>query len=400
MVMDAKEFDRLIDDQANLALNVPNTPAYVYSESILQTVARQAASIAAEAGCDLLYTLKACAIVPILESIAPIVHGFAASSTFEARIAAGVSDSCHSLHCYSPAYSAADMESSLAIADYMSLNSTQLSCVLAAENLNAGTASLGLRVNPELSFVPDPRYDPSRPGSKLGAPLSDLRSAHTMPDAIEGLHIHNNCESDDLSQLARSAEALTDVLRRVENPHWVNLGGGYYLAPGTDSSPLEQVSRRLRAEFGTTLFIEPGTALVQQAGFLVSEALDVFSTRASDIAVLDTSTSHIPEVFEYQYTPEVTRPARDDGTPTMLVGRSCLAGDILGEYRFADPVRIGDRVALKNAGSYSHSRAVPFNGIPIPSVYMLRKDGVFDLATTYGYDDFAARNGAIPIAAY
>ena len=221
-----------------------------------------------------------------------------------------------------------------------------------------------------------------------------------IPDAIEGLHIHNNCESDDLSQLARSAEALTDVLRRVENPQWVNLGGGYYLAPGTDSSPLEQVSRRLRAEFGTKLFIEPGTALVQQAGFLVSEALDVFSTRASDIAVMDTSTSHIPEVFEYQYTPEVTRPAKDDGTPTMLVGRSCLAGDILGEYRFADPVRIGDRVALKNAGSYSHSRAVPFNGIPIPSVYMLRKDGAFDLATTYGYDDFAARNGAIPIAAY
>ena len=396
--MDAKEFDRLTDDQANVALNVPSTPAYVYSESILRVLAGQAASIAADADCELLYSLKACALVPVLETIAPLVHGFAASSIFEARIAAEVADSRHSLHCYSPAYSPADMESSLDIADYISLNS--LTQYHQADSLNTGSASLGLRVNPELSFVADPRYDPSRPGSKLGVPLSDLQSVNPMPDSIEGLHIHNNCESDDLSQLSWSAETLLDVLRRVESPRWVNLGGGYYLGHETDSSSLEQIVRRFHSEFGTRLFIEPGTALVQQAGFLVSETLDVFSNYGKDIAVLDTSTSHVPEVFEYQYAPEVNRQECDDGIPTMLVGRSCLAGDILGEYNFDEPVGIGDRVALKNAGSYSHSRAVPFNGIPIPSVYMLRRDGSFDLVTAYNYDDFAARNGAIPIAAY
>ena len=396
--MDTKEFDRLIDSQAGLALNVPSTPAYVYSESILQTLARQAASIAARAECELLYTLKACAIVPALEILAPLVHGFAASSTYEARLAASVSDSSHTLHCYSPAYSASDIESTLSLADYLSLNSlTQLE---RASGLNTGSASLGLRVNPELSFVPDPRYDPSRPGSKLGVPLSDLRSVTHMPNAIEGLHIHNNCESEDLSQLARSAEALVGTLRRCDNLSWVNLGGGYYLGPEADTAPLEQVARMLRAELGAKLFVEPGTALVQQAGFLVTEALDVFSINDRHIAVLDTSTSHIPEVFEYQYTPEVSRPMRDCGIPTTLVGRSCLAGDIIGEYKLADPVRVGDRITLKNTGSYSHSRAVPFNGIPIPSVYILRGDGAFDLAATYDYDDFAARNGAIPIAAY
>ena len=396
--MDAKEFDRLLDNQANLALNVPGTPAYVYSESILQSLARQAALTAAQAECELLYTLKACAITPVLEIFTPTVHGFAASSVFEARLAAGVSSSHHSLHCYSPAYSASEIESTLSLADYLSLNS--LNQLDLAASLNTGSASLGLRVNPELSFVPDARYDPSRPGSKLGAPLSDLRDLPRMPDAIEGLHIHNNCESDDLFELARSAEALFGALRRCDNLSWVNLGGGYYLGPETDATPLEQVARTLRAEFGAKLFIEPGTALVQQAGYLVSEVLDVFSINDRHIAVLDTSTSHIPEVFEYQYTPEVNWTVRDGGAPTTLVGRSCLAGDILGEYRFTDPVRIGDRVALKNAGSYSHSRAVPFNGIPIPSVYMLREDGAFDPAATYDYDDFAARNGATPIAAY
>ena len=396
--MDSTEFDRLIDTQADQALSVPSTPAYVYSESALQALARQAALIARQANCELLYTLKACAIAPVLESIAPFVHGFAASSVFEARIVESVRCSWQSLHCYSPAYSASDIESTLSVTDYLSLNS--LAQLELAASLNTGPASLGLRINPELSYAPDPRYDPSRPGSKLGMPLSDLEKIPHLPNGIEGAHIHNNCESDDLTQLAQSAEALNGTLRHIDDLRWVNLGGGYYLGPETESAPLEKVARNLLSDFGVQVFIEPGTALVQQAGFLVSEALDVFRNDKTDIVVLDTSTSHLPEVFEYQYIPEVNLPTQGNGNPTRLVGRSCLAGDIFGEYGFSDPVRIGERIAIMNAGSYSHSRAVPFNGIPIPSVYMLKRDGAFDLVSSYDYDDFASRNGAIPIAAY
>lgn len=396
--MDSTQFNRLIQTQANQALRVPTTPAYVYSEAVLRALAREAADIAARAGCELLYTLKACAAVSVLETLAPFVHGFAASSVFEARLADGVRRSGQSLHCYSPAYSAADMESTLSLADYLSLNS--LRQLHLAASLNTGSASLGLRINPELSFVPDARYDPSRPGSKLGASLSGLANVTPIPEAVEGAHIHNNCESDDLTQLARSAEALMDTLKRIDDPRWVNLGGGYYLGPGTDAEPLVQVVGGLRSELGVEAFIEPGTALVQQAGFLVSEALDVFRNGGADIAVLDASTSHLPEVFEYEYAPEVSRPETDGGQRTSLVGRSCLAGDIFGGYEFSEPVRVGERIAINNAGSYSHSRAVPFNGIPIPGVYILRKDGRFDMTASYGYDDFAARNGAATVAAY
>lgn len=396
--MDATEFDRLIQTQAKQALDVPSTPAYVYSEAVLRALARQAALIAERSGCELLYTLKACAIFPVLETLADHVQGFSASSVFEARIADNVRNFGQSLHCYSPAYSAVDMESTLSLADYLSLNSiAQLDL---ADTLNTGTASLGLRLNPELSFAADPRYDPSRPGSKLGVPLSGIDRNTRLPGGLEGMHIHNNCESDDLSQLAQSSEALLDTLKRIADLRWVNLGGGYYLGPETDTSPLEQVVYRLRSDYGVKVFIEPGTALVQQAGFLVTEALDVFSNDGTDIVVLDTSTSHMPEVFEYQYTPAVSRPEMDEGTPTRLAGRTCLAGDIFGDYDFQDPVRIGERIAIMDAGSYSHSRAVPFNGIPIPSVHILREDGTFDQVSSYGYDEFASRNGAMPIAAY
>ncbi len=394
--MNTSELDHLIGTQAKEALNVPNTPAYVYSESVLRALARQAERIVSQAGCQLLYALKACAIAPALDSLAPFVHGFAASSVFEARIAESVKRPDQSLHCYSPAYSASDMQTSLSMADYLSLNSlTQLDI---AASMNAGSTSLGIRINPELSFVSDPRYDPSRPRSKLGVPLSQFAKLPRIPDSIEGVHIHNNCESEDLGQLAKTADALGGELERVNNLRWVNLGGGYYLGPDTDPAPLERAARNLRSEFGVTVFVEPGTALVQQAGFLVSEALDVFPNDGVDIVVLDTSTSHLPEVFEYQYTPSVAGAMDAGDHRTSLVGRSCLAGDIFGEYGFADPVRAGQRVALLNAGSYSHSRATPFNGIPIPGVYILRKDGTFDPVASYDYNHFASRNGAMPIA--
>ena len=205
--MNSTEFDRLTQTQANQALSVPSAPAYVYSESVLRELARQAALIAERAGCELLYTLKACALVPVLETLSPCVQGFAASSVFEARIADSVRYPGQSLHCYSPAYSPDDAESTLALADYMSLNSTIQFDLASA--LNSGTTSLGLRLNPELSFVPDPRYDPARPGSKLGVPLSGLEKVARLPGGLEGVHIHNNCESDDLSQLAQSSQALS-----------------------------------------------------------------------------------------------------------------------------------------------------------------------------------------------
>ena len=139
--------------QAAQALSVPSAPAYVYSETVLRELARQAALIAERAGCELLYTLKACALVPVLETLGDHVHGFAASSVFEARLAGGARRPGQSLHCYSPAYSPDDVESTLALADYMSLNSIFQFDLASA--LNSGTTSLGLRINPELSFVPD-----------------------------------------------------------------------------------------------------------------------------------------------------------------------------------------------------------------------------------------------------
>ena len=389
--------ERLAELQAAAALNVPTTPAYVYSESLLLAAAERAAEVALYAGCKLLYTLKACALAPVLETLAPWLHGFAGSSVFEVRVAEATARGDQSIHCYSPAYPVQDLEAVLSMADYVSLNSWgQLD---EASGLNGGRASLGLRINPEMSFASDSRYDPCRPHSKLGVPLSSLMGVSAAPRRkIDGVHIHSNCESHDLAELAETVEAMSGFLGRMDGLAWFNLGGGYYLGPQNDPEPLRQIADWLDSELGVSAFIEPGTALVQEAGFLVTEVLDVFRNGGVEIAIVDATTSHLPEVFEYGYRPRVAGPRPGGDRTTILAGRSCLAGDVIGEYDFRESSHAGDRVAVMDSGAYSHSRATPFNGIPVPDAYMLREDGGFELISRFEYHEFAARNGAVSVA--
>ena len=397
--MDHPDIDELIVAETQGALNVPRTPAYVYSESILRGTASHAAATASYAGCRLLYTLKPCGLARVLDVLSPYVDGFAASSAFEVRIAGEIASDGQSIHCYSPAFPPIELDEVLATADYVSLNSfNQLE---RASSQSPGSASIGLRVNPEMGFAYDTRYDPCRPHSKLGVPRSDfvrLLGESSLSQEIEGIHIHNNCESQDLSQFEETARSIHGTLGAIENLSWVNLGGGYYLGPDVDIGPLERAVKLLAERYGVTVFIEPGTALVQQAGFLISEVLDAFESGDRGIAVIDATTSHMPEVFEYGFTPVVSGPTVGGNSKTIIAGRSCLAGDVFGEYSFQGRVRTGERVAIMDAGSYSQSRAAPFNGIPTPSSYLLREDGSFELMATYEYKEFAERNGMVAVA--
>ena len=396
----------LIQSEARRALGAPVAPAYVYSERVLRAAARGAANVAQAAGCRLLYTLKACAVLPVLRILGERVDGFACSSAYETRLARLAARPEQSAHAYSPAFSDSEMADILAAADFLSLNSfSQMAKALSIAPDTPDPASLGIRINPEIRFADDERYDPCRPHSKLGVPLSDFAERARRSGAahmLEGAHMHSNCESDDLGELARTADALPPALDALSNLRWVNLGGGYYLDEDADAELLASAVSRLKSERGVDVFIEPGTALVQSAGFLVAETLDVFDSGGVDVAVLDASTSHLPEVFEYGFAPRIVRQDEDADVraaqtaarPTILAGKTCLAGDMFGRYNLPRPVRAGERMAIMDAGSYAHSRAAPFNGVPVPSAIILRENGEFETVSEYGFADFARRNGA------
>ena len=358
-------------------LTVPRTPSMVCNVGELRRTASRIRTASHEAGCTLLYSVKANALPGVLTALAPFVDGYGVSSLNEAQAAWNALGDSGRLHLCTVAVPSRDADELSEICDYVTFNS--LSQLERWGPVFAGCASVGLRVNPGNSFLDDRRYDPCRPHSKLGVSLDDLTaSADRVVPLVDGLHVHSNCDSTDLGELQETVSILDSRIGSVlSQVKWVNLGGGYLFDAGMNVAPLEEAASLIRDRYGAEVIIEPGAAFVRDSGYVVASVLDLFDSDGKEVAVLDTTVNHMPEVFEYQFRPEVLG-LSDAGTyEYVLAGMSCLAGDVFGEYRFDKPLRVGSRVVFTDAGAYTIVKANIFNGIPLPTVYELRDDGTF-----------------------
>lgn len=372
------------------------TPAFVYDEAQLAADAALARAATRDAHTRLLFALKSFTVADGLRRIASAVDGFAASSLFEARLARQVLGATGSVHLTTPCLRSMELPALASYCDYISFNSLpqweRLAAALPAR------VSAGLRVNPQLSLVADPRYDPCRPHSKLGVPLEQLRAlarADTDPlPGLQGLHVHSNCDCADFGALLRTVERLVTeldpLLRRV---HWVNLGGGYLFAAATDLAPLHQAVALLQRRYGVEVFVEPGAAIARRAGYLIGSVVDIFAAEGERVAVLDTTVNHLPEVFEYQFEPDVLGYLEDGPHSYRLAGASCLAGDEFGVYSFAAPLAVGDPVVFTDVGAYSLVKANLFNGINLPNIYARTAAGELTLKRRFDYAHFLAHCG-------
>ena len=257
---------------------------------------------------------------------------------------------------------------------------------------NIRNASIGIRVNPEFSTQDHEIYDPCATGSRLGVTIEQMPDA--LPSNIEGLHFHTLCEQnfDDLeATLEAVEEKFGDILGDME---WINLGGGHHITREDYDIPrLEKCIKHLQEKYGLEVFLEPGEAIALNAGYLVTEVLDI-TKNDMPIAILDTSAAcHMPDVLEMPYRP----PLFDSGLPDekkytyRLGSQTCLAGDSIGEYSFDSPLSIGDRLVFGDMAIYSMVKNNTFNGMPLPSIYLLKEDGSAQLLRSFGYDDFKCR---------
>ena len=322
-----------IEDQVSI------TPALLFDERTLQDRSLRLREISSNAGSQLLFALKSLAYTGVLETLKLYVDGFACSSLFEARLAREIGNRHRSIHLTTPGLMPDQIEVLVEECDYISFNS--LPQWFRYRKIAAGSVSCALRINPQLPFVTDDRYNPCRTSSKLGVPLDQLvdivEDEPSICDGLNGIHFHTNCDSEDLTPLLttvrRLDEQLPGLLKRIE---WVNLGGGY-LFNGDDYSPFFEAVKLLRSKYCVNVFVEPGAAFVREAGSLISSVVDLFNSDGRTIAVLDTTVNHMPELFEYQCPPEVVG-AREKGPyPYSLVGGTCHAGDLFGEFAFEEP---------------------------------------------------------------
>jgi carboxynorspermidine decarboxylase len=370
------------------------TPAYVYDQARIHTVLERLVNLREQTGCLPLYSIKSANMIGLLETIKPHVSGFSCSSLFEVQLAKEVLNKDQTIHITTPGYRDDEWDKIIDFSDFVTLNSIP-QWQRVAKQINT-YSSCGIRINPELSFVNDERYDPCRPDSKLGITLEQLAIADSNDEldwqVIEGVHIHNNCESIQFDELKQSVEHVMPGLA-IYNPKlkWINLGGGYLFNNETDLTPLEETIKWLQDEFNVTVYIEPGKAITRKAGYLIATVIDLIESNNKKIAVLDTTINHLPEVFEYQYSPDVIQAVEQGKHEYRLVGCSCLSGDLFGDYFFDAPIEIGSRIVFENIGAYMQVKANMFNGINLPASYLLDSENKFKLLKQYNYDSFRDR---------
>lgn len=408
--MGALLLDLLRADPAAFLRRFPS-PCFVVDERKLRENVAVLDAVQRRTGAKILLALKGFAmwdVFPLL-SRAPEcggrgpLHGCCASSPDEARLARERFGG--EVHAFAAAYSERDVLALTRDVDHLVFNSfTQWRRFRdTVRTCPRGSAiACGLRVNPEHSEGAPPIYDPCSPGSRLGIRLSAFeeekdRLAEAL-EGISGLHFHTLCEQG-ADALARTLDVFeTKFGRFLTGMRWVNFGGGHHITrEGYDLDLLCACIARVRDRYNVQVYLEPGEAVALNAGILVSTVLDIVQADRP-IAILDASAAaHMPDVLEMPYRPVVIGPTRAADAPgtswtCRLAGKSCLAGDTIGEYTFARPLLPGDRLAFLDMAIYSMVKTTTFNGLRLPSIARYNPDtDTIRLVRQFGYDDFKNR---------
>ncbi len=370
--------------------SVYSSPAFVIDETKVIRTLELLAELRVQSGCKVLYSIKALPFSALMDIAKPFVDGFSVSSLFEARLADEVlrQDSAPvfagpgSIHLTTPGIRPDELEELSLLCSHISFNSlTQYQRHAEAAQ---SQASIGLRVNPKLSFPVDDRFNPCRQHSKLGVAIEEV----TDLDQIQGLHVHTAFSATDFAPLIKTIDKLRQHLGiGLAELQWLNIGGGYLFDQIEDHRPFVELVKKLKNDFGLEVYIEPGKAVVGQGGYLLATVLDSFVSDGLTVVILDTSVNHNPEVFEYQRQPELHEHIPDGDYTAMLAGSTCLAGDVFGSYQFKQPLAVGDKVVFKNVGAYSLIKSNRFNGYNLPDIYLSNALRV-KKTKHYDYQDF------------
>ncbi|MCB4747194.1 MAG: carboxynorspermidine decarboxylase [Sulfurovum sp.] len=368
-----------------------STPYWLLDEKTLIDNLKIIQYIKEQSGAKVLLALKGYALWKSFNSIRPYLDGCCASGLHEAQLAA--EEFQKEVHTYSPAFKKEEIEKIAIISHHLVFNSlTQFkSFAQIAKEVNP-LLSLGLRVNPEYSASPKEIYNPCAPYSRLGVTIESFDI--TLLSLLDGLHFHALCEQDSNALEAVLVNFEEKFGHYISQMKWINFGGGHHITrKGYDVEKLIYLIKKFKKKYHVEIYLEPGEAIGWGTGLLVATVLDVVRN-GIDIAILDISAeAHMPDTIIMPYRAEVYGAADTGEKPYTyrLAGNTCLAGDIMGDYSFDEPLRIGDRIIFEDQMHYTMVKATTFNGIKLPSIAIKRVDGSIEVVKEFGYKDFKNR---------
>ena len=370
------------------------TPCYVIDEKKLKENLEILGDVREKAGCKILLAQKAFSCFYEYPLIGQYLDGTTASGLYEARL--GKEEMGKENHVFVPAYKDADIKELGEICDHIIFNSF---AQLRRHKDAVSGKSLGLRINPECSTQGEHAiYDPCAPGSRLGVTKEvfdcEIAAEPELFEALDGLHFHTLCEQN-ADDLAKTLEAVEEKFGPwLSKIKWLNMGGRHHITRDDyDRELLIKCIRHIRDTYGVEVYLEPGEAIALNAGYLVTEVMDIVENGLS-VLILDASAAcHMPDVLEMPYRP----PLKDSGVSGekeftyRLSSCTCLAGDVIGDYSFDHKIQVGDKLYFQDMAIYSMVKNNTFNGIPLPGIAVMKEDGDCEMIRTFGYEDFKGR---------
>ena len=374
------------------------TPAYVIDQARLEQNGQVLSALAQRTGCHILLAQKAFSNYDFYPLLSQYLAGTEASGLYEARL--GFEEmGGKEVHVFCAGYREDEFQELLRYADHIVFNSIHQLKTLGPRAKAAGK-SVGLRINPQCSTQEGHAiYDPCAHGSRMGVTREvwdQQMDADTLA-LLDGLHFHTLCEqnADDLATTLEAVEEkFGDVLPGMK---WLNMGGGHHITrPDYQMDTLEGCIRHAQETCGVEVYLEPGEAVALNAGYLVSRVVDLVENAGVHIAILDVSAAcHMPDVLEMPYQPPILHAVAQPGSEHTyrLAGPTCLAGDVVGDYSFAQPLNRGDLVVFGDMAIYTTCKNNTFNGMPLPDLWRLDPQGGLEQLTQFGYYNFKARLG-------
>ena len=366
------------------------SPCYVIDELAIEENCQILDKVQKRTGCKILLALKGFSVFSLFPLIRKYLHGTCASGLYEARL--GKEKFGKEVHVFAPAYNDHEFAQLLQISDHIVFNSLdQWKRLRPLVEKNRRKISCGIRINPEYSEITTNLWNPCAKYSRFGVKASDF---HSVPEGIEGLHFHALC-----GQNSDTLERVLDVIEKKFGNHlskvkWVNFGGGHHITrPDYDIDRLCRIITDFRRKYNVDVYMEPGEAVGLNGGIFLARVLDIVRNEV-EIAILDTSAwAHIPDILAASYRPDIIgggKPGELEYT-YRLASRSCMSGDIIGDYSFSRPLHSGSNIMFSDMAKYSVVSNNIFNGIPLPSIAILAKSNKIRILRKSGYEDYEGR---------
>ncbi len=376
-----------------------NTPCYIIDEHQLLKNLEKIQWLREHANIRSVLALKCFSTWPVFKFMQSYMDGTTSSSLYEAKL--GYEEFGKEVHAYSVAFAQDEIHDLKQYADKVIFNSVKQLKSFYAE---LDSVDIGLRINPQISFSDYDLADPARQYSRLG--VTDDSSVMEIAHLINGVMFHYNCENNDFYNFSQQLDYIGttyhDLLHQLD---WVSLGGGLYFT--LDDYPLDKFAAKLKAfgdQFGIQIYLEPGETAITGSASLVTTVLDIVHNEI-DIAIVDSSTeAHMLDLLIYQESAEIEKVQHTERSPEqsnnqhdnyhyMIAGKTCLAGDLFGEYDFKTPLQIGDQIHFSDAAGYTMVKMNWFNGLKMPSIIIKRLNGQYDTVKAFSYNDFKQNLG-------